>query len=164
MEVAVSTVVIALILMVALQTVASSRMHLRSIAEQNTGQALAHELMSEICNKPYNDPDGNATFGKENDENGFVRTQFDDIDDYNALMESVNADASIAAADDNDVWVRKVTVSLASTAAADLRANNDEGIKRISITVLRNQRQVAQLEALRSSGGDELAKQLTAEQ
>ena len=47
---------------------------------------LAQEMMEEILTRPFYDPDGDSDLGPESGEDD--RTEFDNVDDYDGLVES----------------------------------------------------------------------------
>jgi type II secretory pathway pseudopilin PulG len=64
-EVVISTIVVAIMLVAGLSTVGASRMAQHKAALMIRGRLLAGQLMSEILEQSYSDPDGTATFGRE---------------------------------------------------------------------------------------------------
>ena len=151
-EVAVSMFVMSMMLLAALGAVGGARRGLQLTAERQQGVLLAHQLMTEILQQPYEDVNlGEGSFGLGADEVGDgSRALWEDVDDYDGWSASPPQDKAgnnLAGFDD---WSREVDVAwydLSNTRDYDTR------VKRVTVTVRCRGRQVAQLVALRTGSG-----------
>ncbi len=115
-EIVVSTLLIAVVLLAALEVVGSAARGAKLLGRQADASLIAESLMAEILAAAYVDPDANAnvTFGVESNEPGSPsnRIAFDDIDDYAGWEES----DSIASRDGLQQvampgWTRRVRIT-----------------------------------------------------
>ncbi len=161
-EVVVSTLLVGLVLVTALDGVGSAVRTTRALSDQLDGHAYAAELMAEILSKPYTDPeegDANATFGIESDEPSPAtnRLALDDIDDFNGWTEgSALATREGAARMDTAGWGRAVEVvklnhNNATSVIGD--SASDKGVRRITVTVTSPTGQVTTLQTIRAAAG-----------
>lgn len=151
-EGAVSTLIVAILLVSALNTVGAAQSGRRLGTERLRAQFLAHELMSEILAKAYEDPSGPGLLGLDPTETlGFNRTAFDDIDDYSDLRDAPPryADGTAIAGFDAR-WQRRVTVAYADPQQPKNSSNVDQGVKRVTIDVTCDGRALATLTAIRT--------------
>jgi len=110
----------------------------RATQTHMVAQRLATDLLAEIAMMPYEDPDGNARFGREDTEAAVTRADFDDIDDYDEGKASPPQKKDGQTEPDCTGYTRSVIVQ--STNPDDF--NNIDGDsadkpKRITITVSR---------------------------
>lgn len=109
-EAVISTVVVAIMLVAALNTVSSSRLGQYKLTTRGRGLALARELMAEIQQQAYEDPNGSAVFGVESGEQSTDRDDFGDVDDYHNWLKSPPEYKDGSAIPDHDGWGRSVEV------------------------------------------------------
>jgi len=81
-EVLVSTVIVGGMLVSAMYTVSAARLGEHKVAGNTRGLMLAQDLMEEILQQPYEDPEEPGGVGPETGESGTTRADFDDLDDY----------------------------------------------------------------------------------
>jgi len=81
-EVVVATAVVAVMLVAALNTLGASARGYVVAGRAQQGGVLAEQLMAEIVQNCYKDPDGSPLFGIEAGDTGTGRTGYDDVDDY----------------------------------------------------------------------------------
>ena len=156
-EVIVSVIVVALMVSAAMRTVAVSRVAQYRLADRSRGQMLADDLMAEILQKNYKDPSGGTTFGPESGE--LTRAQFNDVDDYNAWVESPpkNPDGTSMAgftsggSNRSGTWKRAVDVAWVSATDPTTSLSTETGMKRITVTVTRSGMVVARRVAVRGN-------------
>lgn len=127
--------------------------------ERDTAALLAQELLAEVSARRYEDPDSAArVFGPEPGEaTGTDRMLFDDVDDYEGLVESTvvrrsGGDAVHAG------WSRRVEVRWAPTYSPDADSGAETGLKRITVTVLRGAKPVLTVSGLRAAARDREVK------
>lgn len=128
----------------------------RAIAdERDTAALLAQELLAEINSRLYADPDTAArVFGPEPGEAiGASRALFDDVDDYNGLVESsVVRRAGVDAV--HPGWSRRVEVAWAPIYSPDQDFGGDTGLKRVTVIVMKGTKPVLTVSGLRCAARD----------
>lgn len=156
-EVAVSTTLVGVVLVAALETVGgAARMHLRA-ASAAEAWTLAERYAAEIMAKAYEDPEGSVVFGTEsNDGVTSVRDDLDDVDDYHNWYESPPQTAAGVDRAAYNGWSVEVIVTRcdadpSGATIADIVP--DEGLKRIQVRVTDADGRVVEYEALRSKYG-----------
>lgn len=158
-EVAVSTVLVGLVLVAALETLGGAMRTMRRASTELQAHTLAETLLMEVVALPYSDPDGNSTgIGLESDEGSAAgdRTAFDDLDDFQGWSESPpeqRLGSSIAGCTG---WTRTVEVAyLKATPASGLLATsvNDQGLKKVTVLVIDPDGTKTSLYAIRSPYG-----------
>ncbi len=141
------------LLVVALSTVGNTTVGRQQISASGRGHLLAQDLMAEILQQEYEDPDGTAIFGVDAvDEDIDPRTEFDDVDDYHGWDRSPLEYKDGTPFADLDAWRRAVTVEYVNPSNLDVVELTDQGVKRISVTVSYNDKVEAALVAIRTVG------------
>lgn len=147
---AICTVIVAGLFLAALQASTVAGMNVRWQQDATVGTALGQDLLSEIMQQPYADPtSGTGSFGLEAGEAGASRALYDDVDDYNGWDRSPPAYRDGT----NFTWATgyRRAVSVAWVHPTSLATQGSETlVKRIVVTVSRQERAVATLTALRS--------------
>lgn len=147
-----SMLIVGLMLVAALHTIGASKVSQSKNGEQALGPMLARDLMTEILNQSYQEPVDTVAFGLETGESASVRTDWDDVDDYDgwSAVPPQNKDGS--AVPGAAGWTR--TVSVAWTDPYDLNNTSatTTGVKRIDVKVLHHGRTIATLTSLRTTG------------
>ena len=153
MEATISTIIVAVMLVAALNTVGASKATQHRATLVSQGQLLAEALMTEILEQDYQDPDGTPVFGLETGESATGRTAYDDVDDYHGWTSSppVARDGTTLANAAN--WKRTVTVERIDPLDPDTVAAAETGAKRITVTVLYGNVPQAKLVAIRTHSG-----------
>jgi prepilin-type N-terminal cleavage/methylation domain-containing protein len=149
-EVLIATMIMGVLLVAAMQTVGSSVRAETSNADRCQGLWLAQELMSEILVAKYVEPDETPTFGPEALETGGTRSAFDDVDDYHGWNASPPENQDGTEVPDRANWRRTVTVEHVDPGDLTTAVGTDQGVKRITVTVKRNDKTVAQLVGIRT--------------
>ncbi len=155
-EVVISTLIVGLMIVPALRSTGSALRASREISRHGQGVGLGESLMAEILQTDYQEPDDAPLFGIEGSEdpaNLGPRTLWDDADDYFLW------DASPPQAKDGtplpnlDGWRRTVRVVNvdADNLAAVLADDDDQGVKRITVTVEFNGQEIAQLVTIQTT-------------
>lgn len=141
MEVAISSLLVATVLLTSLTTTANWRRFHHTTLERETSRRLANELISEIVSTSFIDPAQASpiAFGREAGEGSSNRTSWDDVDDYHGSIENSVQDKSgniIAAAVG---YTRSVTISAASATndapGYAVSANVSQPLRRIVVSV-----------------------------
>jgi len=148
-EVAVSSILVGSILVAAMSTVGAVLRFRSSTSDSGRAALLAAELLAEIQNQAYSDPNQTPVFGKESGES--ARSQFDDVDDYDGLTESPPKNRAGTNLTGFTGWSRSVTVVRAQRNSPMQTAGSDEGLKRIRISVLKNGVTQQTVDALKAS-------------
>ena len=78
-EAAFSVVLVAVMFAAVMTTVGAARVVRYKTDGRSRGSTLAHDLMAEILQVPYEEPDGPASLGRDGGEAGGNRIDFDDM-------------------------------------------------------------------------------------
>jgi prepilin-type N-terminal cleavage/methylation domain-containing protein len=149
-EVVIATIIMGVLLVAAMQTVGHSVRAERSNADQSIGFRLAQQLMSEALLAKYVEPDETPTFGPEAAEAVGPRSGFDDVDDYHNWSASPPVNRDGTQIPDRTDWERTVTVEYVNPNNLTSTVGGDQGVKRITVVVKRNDKMVAQLSGIRT--------------
>lgn len=163
-EAVISMVILSVMVVMALHTLGSSARSRQIQATLSKGPALAGQLMTEVLQSAYEEPNEPVNFGPEASETGPDRGGYDDVDDYHGWSASPPQDKAGAAMSNLTGWQRSVTVQYADPNNPTATAPDDRGLKRITVTVTAPRGEQSTLTALRSnvSGYDrEPAEQTT---
>jgi len=117
------------------------------------GEALARELMAEILQASYQDPQGGTNFGPESGETGATRANFDDVDDYDGFSESALQDKTGNAVANCTGWSRQVSIARVEPAAPLTSVLSETGLKLITVVAVAPTGAQTTLQALRSGAG-----------
>jgi len=152
-EVVVATAVVAVMLVAALNTLGASARGYVVARRAQQGGILAEQLMAEIVQSWYEDPDGTVLFGLETGDTGTGRMGYDDVDDYHGL-----SDYPPLARDGTPVpgaagWTRQVTVAWVNPLNPSSTVGSDSGLKRITVVATSAGAMTFTRVALRSSAG-----------
>ncbi len=146
-EVVVSMLIVSLLFVAALSAVAASRSTRVIMAEQTRGCQLAGDLLSEIIDQDYADPqygDGGSPTGVTN------RSSFNDVDDYDGWSESPPANRDGSTISGYDGWSRQVSVAYVNPDNISASASSSNRAKLITVTVKHGDRVVSRLQAIRT--------------
>lgn len=151
-EVVVSTIIVGVVLVSSFSAIAGSRRSQMSESNKVRGSAIAESLLAEIMQLPMREPSCDCGFGPESGETGANRQSFDDVDDYNALIDlppkSRNGTASTGYSD----LKRSVSISMVTAANWNVTTATYAGVYRITVTVLRGTTEVCRVVGYRTSG------------
>lgn len=151
-EAAMSMVVVSLMIGAALGVSASVSKSLHADGEHATAIALADALADEIRDRAYQEP-GSATdvIALEAGEAAGDHTTFDDVDDYNGLVETTLVDRQGNKVKGVVNWERRVTVEWVSLANLAKVSATTTGAKRVTITARHLGRVIVTRYVLRSA-------------
>ncbi|MEO1497378.1 MAG: hypothetical protein AAFV43_09530 [Planctomycetota bacterium] len=158
-EVAISTVLVGFVLVTAMETLSIGVRSGREGSDAVDGATLAEQLMAEILAQPYEDPDGApAGLGIESDEPDppADRLAFDDVDDYDGLMNVPPVTPDGAPITSATGWKRQARVHYVEAimvGAAISNVSDDQGVKRICVEAISPSGQMTTLYAIRSRHG-----------
>jgi len=150
-EATVSIFILGVMVVVALNTVGATRLGEYKLAERCRALPLAQDLLAEILQQSYEDPNGSAVFGTESGEGTASRTDFDDVDDYHNWSASPPQNQDGTDMSDLSGWQRSVQVSWADPTDLSQTVGGDQGVKRITVTVEHDDVPVASVSAFRTS-------------
>ncbi len=132
-EAVISTVVVAVMFAVALQTVGASRITQQKASLVSQGQTLAESLLAEILQQNYQEPGSTYVFGREAGESDTIRTAYDDVDDYQGWTESPPVAKDGTALPNSANWRRTVTVEWVHPLDPQQVQGSESGAKRITV-------------------------------
>jgi len=156
-EVVVSTLLVGLVLVSSMRTIGGVIRTWQVTDEQHDGMALATEMMSEILQARYTDPE--TPFGGmqlDSDENSSPRTDYDDTDDYNGWSASPPETRDGTELTDFNDWTRAVDVQKVDAGDPGSVLSDgaeDEGLRKITVTVTAPDNTQTVLIALRAQLG-----------
>lgn len=148
-EVAMSTLLVGLILVTSLKSVGSVIRHRATTADDSRALWLAQDLMNEILENKYDDPDAPPIFGAE-ELTG--RDTWDDVDDFHLWDKTPPEERDGTVIPNLTGWRRDVTVAYVDPNNPSLVSGTDQGVKRITVRIRQNGNTLISLQALRSSG------------
>ena len=152
-EAVLSIALVGLVLTAALSAVTTAQVGEFQVAEHSRGLLLAQDLMAEILQQDYADPDSGAVANVINFGDGGVvnRKLRDDVGDYNAWSASPPKHQDGTVMNELQGWGRSVEVVWVNPLNLSQTVGSNTGVKRITVTVTYNNVPVASLSAFRSS-------------
>jgi type II secretory pathway pseudopilin PulG len=151
-----SVILVAVMFAAVMTTVGAARVVRYKTDGRSRGSTLAHDLMAEILQTPYEEPDGPGAFGRDPAESGGDRAEFDDIDDYDnwnssppELRDGTPLSLPVG-------WSRAVEVRWIVANNLTLTSGTETDAKRIIVTVKHNNVTMAQITAIRTRAFPEL--------
>ena len=148
-EAVISIVLVGVMLVAAINTLGATAVSKRSIEQQMLGNSLAQDLMAEILNEAYEEPNGVPNFGRESGEGNGSRANWDDVDDYAGWSASPPMARDGTTLFGFDTWTRSVEVVWVKPAQLN-QVGAKTGVKRISVTVSRKDSPATELVAIRT--------------
>lgn len=152
-EVAVAAALVGVMLVATMQAVGAVFRTRLAARQRQEAEALGRELLAEIFQLPYKDPQGGSTFGPESGETGSTRASFDDVDDYDGYAETPPKDLAGGQLPNSAGWSRQVAIARVEPAAPQVPTSSETGLKRITVTVTSPTGTQTTLQALRSAAG-----------
>lgn len=147
LEVLVSSFILSILSVSLVHGLTALELESRMAKDRMRGALLAADMREEILSKPAVDPGGSAVLGREEKDERRGRVWLDDQDDYAGLLDRPASDIQGEALMGMERLWRDVRVERVSTAdptgpAAD---TTPLGLRRFTVTVYRDQTQVAKL-------------------
>jgi MSHA pilin protein MshD len=136
--------IVGVVLVPTLEMIGATAVARKVQAEQTQGTSLARQLLSEIMQCRYADPDSDA---------GETRATWDDVSDYDNYSETSPTSRSGTALAGYTGWQRSAQVQWVDPTNPATTVGTDQGLKRITVTVQGPKGQSFTLTGLRSSGG-----------
>lgn len=148
-EATISTVVVGVMMAAALTAVGRTGLSRRMMIDQQIGDGLAQDLMAEILTASYMEPGlTSSTIGPGATELTGDRSLFDDVDDYDGWSASPPQWPDGTVISDRQRWRRSVEVVFARLDSPATTSSSDQGLKRITVTVEKDDRLVSSLVAI----------------
>jgi hypothetical protein len=141
---------VAVLLVVALNTVGASNANQFRTAQRTTGSGLAQSLLNEIVQLNYKDT-ALPLFGPEVGENSMSKSTFDDVDDFNNWSESPPQAKDGVGYSELSGWSRAVTVQWVTLADPGVVSLTDTGLKLVTVRVSYNGSLIATRTGLKGS-------------
>jgi type II secretory pathway pseudopilin PulG len=134
-EVVASTMIVGMMAVAALNSLGAATQSSQSIGNRAVALGLADELMAEIMQAPYEDPNQTPSFGRESGEAATPRSGFDDVDDYNNWDQSPPQyrDGTVMTA--RTRWTQRVQIRRVDPSDPTRTLSSDQGAKRIQVTI-----------------------------
>jgi len=145
-----SMLLLSLVMVGAIAAVGGSHRMQGILSDRVLGQQLAMGLMQEVLEKAYEEPDDLLSFGPEGAEITAGRPLYDDVDDYNGLVDSPPADQNGNVLPGYTGWSRNVAVEWADPISFQSTTTSNTQLKRVTVTVLHAGKTVATLVSYRS--------------
>lgn len=120
-EVLIASAILSFVTLGIVQAVSVGQSRTLDALKRSRAQALAEVMLEEILSKPYADPEGETGIGPDAGEAG--RSDFDNVDDYHGLLESVDTLADHAGSlysIDYQSLERSVSIVTATNSVTDL--------------------------------------------
>ncbi|MEO8494722.1 MAG: type II secretion system protein [Planctomycetota bacterium] len=133
-EVAVSTLIVSVLLVAAMNTAGYATRGQIDNKQRAQAKLIANAMLAEILELPYQEPSGTPGFGPESGE---VRATYDDVDDYKLFTESPPVDKQGAALAGGTGLTHSVVVNYAEPDNLTATSSTDKGVKRIMVSVAR---------------------------
>ena len=155
LEVAMASLMVGVLLIGALNSVGARLRHQAELTERQRANLLAEQLLAEVLEHRYQDPDESPTFGPEPTETGGTRAPFDDVDDFDGWDKTpIEARNGIAMANATG-WRRTIDVEYVPANDMTATSGGDQGIKRITVAVYVDGQLVATRVGFRSSAWED---------
>ena len=150
-EATLSTIIVGVMIVAALSTVGATRLGEYKAGQSCRGLPLAQDLLAEILQQAYEDPNTPVLFGPEAGEATSHRADFDDVDDYHNWSASPPQRKNGAPMNDLAGWERHVEVVWVNPDELSQTVGSDQNVKRITVTVTYNDMTVGSVSAFRTS-------------
>ena len=134
-EIVASTFLVGALLVGSLAAVGGIFRTWTAAAAHRDALALAEALLAEIILLPYEEPVDTARFGRDDAESDSDRSAWDDIDDYDGWSSAPSLrDGTVL--EGYSGWKYEVEVELVRLADPTQTTSSDEGLKRVTISVI----------------------------
>jgi hypothetical protein len=148
LEAILALAIVSIVLVTALHMAGAAAVGRLRQQDRRMGHLLARELMSEVIQTSYEEPDGTPQFGRESGESNVNRADWDDVDDYAGWKESPPQDRAGQAIEMLEGWKRQIEVEKMQWTSISDGTNElvqlvpasdtlpDTGLRRVTVTVL----------------------------
>ena len=141
-EAVISVLIVGVMLLAAMETIGAFARDTVLQQEQCKATALAEELLSEIMQSRYADP---------NTESAETRATWDDVSDYDSLNEDPPTSRTGSPLAGYAGWQRKVTIQFVDPSNPSAQVGSDSGLKRVMVTVVSPMGKTTTVTGLRSN-------------
>jgi Tfp pilus assembly protein PilV len=152
-EVSVSTLLVGLMIVASLRASGGVTQCWTAASDEYRAAMLADQLLFEILQNPYEEPDDPALFGLESGESGGTRVLWDDADDFDGCTSNPPTSPDGTVLSEFSGWSRAATVRLAALSDPAVTPGTDEGLKMIEVSVTAPGGETIVRQALRSRWG-----------
>ena len=135
LEVVISTFIVGVMLVAAMKCVGSASQAQLHNGDRSRADLLAADLMAEILEQNYQEPDESAEFGRESSESGGSRADWDDVDDYDGWGARPPVDKDGNPLPNLTDWERTVKVDYVNPDNLKEVVASDLSVKRIIVKV-----------------------------
>lgn len=139
-EAILSTVIVGSVLVATMRLVGGAARSGKLLSDGAVAADVADGLVAEILTKSYTDPVTPTGFGVEAGETTTSKANYDDVDDYDGWTQTYAYTGRSNAADS---VVASVSIKRAALATPSSDAASESGLKRITVTVKRQNRVLA---------------------
>lgn len=137
-EVAMASLLVGVLLISALNAVGARLRHQSALTDHERASLLAEQLLSEVLQHRYDDPDETPVFGPESSESAGTRDAYDDIDDFHGWDASPPQAADGAVLANSAGWRRTATVEYVLSNDVTSTSGSDQGLKRVTVSVYKD--------------------------
>lgn len=157
LEATIAAAIVSIMLAAALNAAGRLGMSSRTLANRSIARSLAEDLLTEIADRPYTDPESpyQAIGPDDNDSYSLPdRSGFDDVDDYDQLKDSPPTDRAGKTLNLPAGWARTVSVAWVNPSKSLADSPSETRVKRVTVTVFFAGKPLASLTAYRSEALD----------
>lgn len=155
LEVVVATLIVGVMMVAALESLGALARGRSYIAERSRGWTLAQDMMAEVLDRHYEEPDDTPSFGTEGAEASGNRSDYDDTDDYHGWVASPPQSKDGTVMSNLTGWERRVTVERVKADSLHAVTSSDQGVRRITVEVRRDGATIVTLVTFRTKAWQE---------
>ena len=154
-EVAMASLLVGVLLIGALNSVGAKLRHQSKLADRQQAHRLAEQLLAEVLEHRYADPDETPVFGTETSETGGTRSPYDDVDDFDGWDQTPPVDRDGVTLPNSTGWRRTVDVAYVNANDMTTTSVTDQGLKRITVSIYHDGQLILSRVGVRSSAWEE---------
>jgi type II secretory pathway pseudopilin PulG len=134
-EVVASTMIVGMMCVAALNSLGAATRSSESTGNRAVAMGLADELMSEILQSAYEDPNQTPVLGRESGEPASPRSAFDDLDDFDGWSQSPPQYRDGTVMPNRTDWRHNVEVRRVLPTSPKVNSATEQGAKAIKVTI-----------------------------
>ncbi len=150
-EVVASTMIVGMMAVATLNALGAATKSSDTIGNRAIAAGLADELMSEIVQQPYSDPDGSNSFGREGGEPASPRSAFDDLDDYNTWNVTPPQYRDGTVIPNRTNWRQRVEITRVVPSNPTQVSGSEQGAKRVRVIIEFQNQELADQSSIRTN-------------
>jgi type II secretory pathway pseudopilin PulG len=151
-EVVASTMIVGMLAVATLNSLGAATRSADTIGNRAIAAGLADELLSEIVQQAYIDPNSSSpVFGHESGESTTLRSAFDDVDDYNGWTSSPPKYRDGTTIPNRTNWRQTVAVTWVVPSNPFQTSISDQGAKQVRVTIEYRNQVLADRSAIRTN-------------